>query len=99
MLKEHNLFEDKDKVEIAIQRLQLFEPKETGFYLAFSGGKDSVVIKELANMAGVKYDVHYNLTTIDPPELVYFIRKYHYDVIIDKPEKPFLQRMIEKGFP
>lgn len=98
MLKEQDLFEYRDKVKIAIERLKHFEPKE-GYYLAFSGGKDSIVIKELANMAVVKYDAHYNLTTIDPPELIYFIREYHKDVIIDKPKKPFLKRIVEKGFP
>lgn len=98
MLKEYGLFENKDNVKMAIERLKHFEPSN-GYYLAFSGGKDSIVIKELANMAGVKYDAHYNLTTIDPPELVYFIREYHKDIIIDKPEIPFLSRMIKKGFP
>lgn len=68
-----------DKVQTAIKRLQTFEPSE-GYYLAFSGGKDSVVIKTLADMAGVKYDAHYNVTSIDPPELVYFIREHHLDV-------------------
>lgn len=68
-----------DKVEVAIKRLQLFEP-EGGYYLAFSGGKDSVVIKALADMAGVKYDAHYNVTSVDPPELVQFIRIYYPDV-------------------
>lgn len=34
----------KDKVQVAIDRLKAFEPPE-GYYLAFSGGKDSVVIK------------------------------------------------------
>lgn len=48
-----------DKVETAIKRLQTFEPPE-GYYLCFSGGKDSVAIKALADMAGVKYDAHYN---------------------------------------
>ena len=48
-----------DKVETAIKRLRTFEPSE-GYYLCFSGGKDSVVIKALADMAGVKYDAHYN---------------------------------------
>lgn len=38
-----------DKVDTAIERLRLFEPEE-GYYLAFSGGKDSVVIKALADM-------------------------------------------------
>lgn len=74
----------RDKVQTALQRLKAFEPKE-GYYLAFSGGKDSVVIKALADIAGVKYDAHYNLTSVDPPELVRFIKKQYSDVAIDKP--------------
>lgn len=73
-----------DKVEIAKQRLRSFEPKE-GYYLAFSGGKDSCVLKALADMAGVKYDAHYAVTSVDPPELVRFIRDKHPDVIFDVP--------------
>ena len=63
-------FEGKNKIEVAIDRIKHFEPSE-GYYLAFSGGKDSIVCKELLNMAGVKYDAHYNHTTVDPPELIY----------------------------
>lgn len=77
-------FSGKDKVEIAIERLQTYEPEE-GYYLAFSGGKDSVVIKALADMAGVKYDAHYSVTGIDPPELVRFIKDYHKNVEFDIP--------------
>jgi phosphoadenosine phosphosulfate reductase len=73
-----------NKVEVAIGRFQMFEPQE-GYYLAFSGGKDSVVIKALADMAGVKYDSHYNITTVDAPELIYFIRKHHPDVAFEQP--------------
>ncbi len=99
MLVETTLFQKIDKVQEAVGRLKHFEPPE-GYYLAFSGGKDSVVIKELADMAGVKYDAHYNVTTIDPPELVYFIRDYHKDVIWDRPEIPFLKNLATtKGFP
>ena len=98
-LIEHDLFDGKiDKVAIAIERLKTFEPKE-GYYLAFSGGKDSVVIKALADMSGVKYDAHYSNTTIDPPELIYFIRKQHKDVKIEHPEKPLLKVLETKGFP
>ena len=43
-----------------------------------------MVIKALADMAGVKYDAHYNLTTVDPPELVRFIQEQHPDVKIEK---------------
>jgi phosphoadenosine phosphosulfate reductase len=71
------------KVEASVKRLRTFEPPE-GYYLAFSGGKDSVVVKALCDLAGVKYDGHYCLTTADPPELVRFVRDRHRDVSIDK---------------
>lgn len=71
----------RDKVDLAIERLQSYEPDE-GYFLAFSGGKDSVVIKALADMAGVKYDAHYNITTVDPPELVHFVKSLD-DIHID----------------
>lgn len=71
----------RDKVQLAIERLQSYEPDE-GYFLAFSGGKDSVVIKALADMAGVKYDAHYNITTVDPPELVHFVKSFD-DIHID----------------
>jgi phosphoadenosine phosphosulfate reductase len=87
-----------DKVKIAIERLKCFEPPE-GYYLAFSGGKDSVVIKRLAEMAGVKFDAHYNATTVDPPELVRFIREHHPDVEIVKPDIPMRKLIVQKTMP
>lgn len=69
----------RDKVDKAIMRLQTYEPPE-GYYLCFSGGKDSCVIKALADMAGVKYDAHYSVSSVDPPELVRFIKEVHPDV-------------------
>ena len=83
MIHQLNIY-GKDKVQVAIDRLKSFEPEE-GYYLAFSGGKDSVVIKALADMAQVKYDAHYNLTSVDPPELVQFIKTFG-DVKIDIPK-------------
>lgn len=83
MIGQLNIY-GKDKVQVAIDRLKAFEPPE-GYYLAFSGGKDSVVIKALADMAGVKYDAHYNLTSVDPPELVHFIKTFE-DVAIERPK-------------
>lgn len=71
-----------DMVEVAIKRLQTFEPEE-GYFLAFSGGKDSVVVKALADMAKVKYDAHYAITSVDPPELVQFIKTFP-DVIRER---------------
>lgn len=98
MLVENTLFGERDKIKIAIDRLQAFEPPE-GYYLCFSGGKDSQTIYHLAKEAKVKFDAHYSLTTIDPPELVYFIREHYPDVIVDKPQKTMLQLIEEKGLP
>ena len=61
----------KTKLDIAIQRLKSFEPQE-GYFLAFSGGKDSQCIYHLAQMAGVKFEAHYHVTSVDPPELIYY---------------------------
>lgn len=68
-----------EKVKASVERIKAFEPSD-GYLLAFSGGKDSVVLKALADMAGVKYQAHYNVTSVDPPELVYFIREMYPDV-------------------
>ena len=68
-----------DKVEIAIKRLQAFEPPE-GYFIAFSGGKDSQCVYHLAKMAGVNLDAHYAVTSVDPPELVRFIKTHYPDV-------------------
>lgn len=89
-----------DKVAVAIDRIKIHQSKDgLGYYLAFSGGKDSCVIKRLADMAGVKYDAHYSVTTIDPPPVVHFIKTYHADVIWDRPDIPLLKRLETKGFP
>lgn len=84
MLKYLTLEGEVDKVQTAINRLKAFEPKE-GYYLAFSGGKDSQCIYHLAKMAGVKFDAHYTITSVDPPELIRFIKKYYPDVSRDYP--------------
>lgn len=78
-LVEDTLFGHEDKVAKAIERLKNFEPPE-GYYLAFSGGKDSQTIYHLAKMAGVKFDAHYSITSVDPPELMRFVRENYPDV-------------------
>jgi len=98
VLTEYTLFGVRDKVQIAIDRIRQFEPPE-GYYVAFSGGKDSCVVLDLVKKAGVKYDAHYNLTTVDPPELVYFIRDHHADVEVHKPKETMWQLIVKKRMP
>jgi phosphoadenosine phosphosulfate reductase len=72
-LIEHDLFRGRiDKVAMAIDRLKAFEPPE-GYYVAYSGGKDSDTILALAKMAGVKFDAHFQ-RSMEPPEVVYYVR-------------------------
>lgn len=84
------------KIEYSIQLMQKAEPtalryREDGFFLAFSGGKDSQVLLELAKMADVRFTPQYNLTTLDAPENVRFIREHYPDVEIVRPQQTFLQ--------
>lgn len=90
-------------IDTAISRLREHEPAE-GYRLAFSGGKDSIVCYHLAELAGVKFEAHYAMTTIDPPEVLRFIRKEYPDVIWDKPmykgeRTNFYDLVARKGLP
>lgn len=63
----------QEKVRVAIERFRAFEPPD-GYYLAYSGGKDSDCIKILASLAGVKFDAVHNLTTVDAPETMQYVK-------------------------
>lgn len=67
------------------ERLALQLDPENGFYLAFSGGKDSQALYHIAQMAGVKFKAHMNLTSVDPPEVIRFVRNWYPDVELIKP--------------
>lgn len=89
------------KVDFAIKLIQAGAEKaaEIGqpIEIAYSGGKDSDCILELARMSGVNYRAIYKNTTIDPPGTI----KHAKDngVEIHKPRKTFLQLVREKGYP
>lgn len=84
---------DRQKERIAIERLRAFETSEKPYCLCYSGGKDSDCIRILAALAGVKHEIHHNLTTVDAPETVQYVKSIH-DVIIDRP-KLSMWRLIE----
>lgn len=84
----------------AIERLRMFAPREDQepYYLAYSGGKDSDTILLLAKLAGVKYEAHHNLTTVDAPETVYYVKSQP-EIIIDRPRKTMWELIPEKLMP
>ena len=82
-------------LEKTIERLRVFEPKE-GYYGAFSGGKDSQVLYHIALMAGVKVDWHFQKTSVDPPQLLRFIRANYPAVEWHKPTRTMYQLILNK---
>lgn len=69
---------------------------DKGYYLAFSGGKDSQALYHIAELAGVKFDAHMNLTSVDPPEVIRFVKQSYPDVDLIKPKKSIYQLAVEK---
>jgi len=64
------------KVERAVRLLQSVARGYDGeIEVAYSGGKDSDVILELARMSGIKYRAIYHNTTIDPPGTIAHVRE------------------------
>lgn len=103
-MEQLSFFSIEKKIQNAITLLKMFEAKAIemhpeGYYLCFSGGKDSQVIYELAKQAKVKFQVYYNVTTVDPPELVYFIRKMYPAVIINQPDTTMWELISQKHYP
>ena len=84
--------------ERAIKYFRQFEPESEPYYLAYSGGKDSDVIKSLAKLADVKNEAVHNLTSVDAPETVNYIQSQK-DVRIDMYEKSMWRLIEEKLFP
>lgn len=68
-----------------------------GYYVAFSGGKDSIVMEMLFRLAGVPYEPWYNNVTIDPPELIYFMREHYPQVQWNNPQTHLIRKMVEKS--
>nr|DAZ47046.1 MAG TPA: phosphoadenosine-phosphosulfate reductase [Caudoviricetes sp.] len=90
------------KITYSINLLRKAEPMalrldpENGFYLAFSGGKDSQALYYIAQMAGVKFKAHMNLTSVDPPEVIRFVKRNYPDVELIKPKMSIYDMALKK---
>ena len=78
------------------EKIALNYDAENGYYLAFSGGKDSQALFHMTQLAGVKFCGHMNLTSVDPPEVIRFVKKNYPEVELIKPGKSIFQHAIEK---
>lgn len=93
-----HLFSVEEMTADAIEYLRKNEPPE-GYFVGFSGGKDSIVTLELCHMAGVKHKAYHSCTRIDPPEVYKFIRKHYPDVEWLYPEMTFWEGIQQKAPP
>lgn len=104
MLVENTLFGENNKIEKSIDRIKfayrMSNSRGLGaLYVAFSGGKDSVVLAELCRLADVPYELHYNITGIDPPEVIKFMKENYPNLNWHKYDKSIAQLIIEKNLP
>lgn len=67
--------------------------------LGFSGGKDSIVIYDLAKKAGIKFIAVHSITTVDPPGTISFIKNNYPEVVIERPETTFFKLVEKRGAP
>lgn len=89
LLIEKTLLGEINKEEKAIERILYFQNRNSDNknIVAFSGGKDSIVLKHLCQRAGLEAEYIYSPPSVDPPELVNYIKKYHKDVIFQPYKK------------
>lgn len=92
----------KSKMEHSIElirkaeRLSLMYDAEDGFFLAFSGGKDSQALYHIAELSGVRFKAHFSPTTVDPPQLIKFIKRNYPECEFGKVEKNIYDMAVEK---
>ena len=86
------------KIDCAIRLLQGIQNGYDGeIEVAYSGGKDSDVILQLAKEAGIRFRAIYRNTTIDPPGTIVHVGRMGAEIL--RPKETFFQLVAEKGFP
>lgn len=85
------------KVDRAIKLIQQAGRDDYEVEVAYSGGKDSDVILELARMSGIKYRAIYKNTTIDPPGTIAHVITNGVEVL--RPKRTFFKIIEENGLP
>lgn len=92
----------KKKIQYSVDLCQKAEKlalkySDKGFALGFSGGKDSQATYHIAKLAGVKFVARFSPTSVDPPEIIRFIRSEYPDVEFLKIHKSIFQAAVEQG--
>lgn len=91
----------QNKINSAIRILKIAEQQASlsnqPVEIAYSGGKDSDVLLQLAKESEINYKAIYKNTTIDPAGTIQHVRENN--VEIRQPKIPFFKLIEKKGFP
>ena len=91
----------KHKIESAIRILRIAEKQAEQYAepveIAYSGGKDSDVLLQLARESGINYRAIYKNTTIDPKGTIQHVRENAVEIM--QPKRSFFDIIKSKGYP
>ena len=85
------------KIDQSIRLLKAYDNPDEPVEIAYSGGKDSDVILQLAKEAGIHFRAIYRNTTIDPPGTIKHVKAMGVEIL--QPKKTFFQLIEENGLP
>lgn len=77
------------------EKFALMYDPEDGYYNTFSGGKDSQALYHIVKMAGVKFKTHMSLTSVDPGDVIRFVKNEYPSVVRHKPKMSMFQAAVE----
>ena len=77
------------------EKFALMYDPEDGYYNTFSGGKDSQALYHIVKMAGVKFKTHMSLTSVDPGDVIRFVKAEYPSVIRHKPKMSMFKAAVE----
>lgn len=91
----------QDKLDFTVQTMRKGEKtailySRDGFWMGFSGGKDSQALYHAAKLAGVRFKAYFSPTTVDPGEVLRFIHTHYPDVTFIHPKKSIYEVAVEK---
>ena len=79
------------------EKIALMYDSENGYFNTFSGGKDSQALFHIVKMSGVKFKTYMSLTSVDPGDVIRFVKTEYPSVIRQKPKMSIFQKAVEMG--
>ena len=79
------------------EKIALMYDLDNGYFNTFSGGKDSQALFHIVKMSGVKFKTYMSLTSVDPGDVIRFVKTEYPSVIRQKPKMSIFQKAVEMG--